>query len=314
MADEKPTAVVKVPAHFTSEVDLKKVLAGEYMKQIQNYFGDQKLALRFLSSVTASVQRLPDLLECTPVSVLNSFMTMAQLQLMPSGVSGEAYVLPYWNKKKFIENDKEVWRDVREAQFQLGYQGLVTLFYRAGIRKVVGELVRKNDKFEYVNGVVTHTVDPFSERGERIGAYVIVTLPSGEEVHKVMSKKEILEIAQRFSKSYASKKKTPWDEDQDPQGWMWIKTVLKQIAKLIPKNDALNRAIAEDNRDSVIGDRLPEAKALSSGLKMGALIKQPTDNHDADNHDQHEGGEDLPTIEIATDEDGQEIGKDIAIE
>ena len=61
------------------------------------------------------VQRTPKLLECTPETLLNSCMTMASLKLMPSGVSGEAFVLPYKNK------------GVMEAQFQLGYQGLVTL-------------------------------------------------------------------------------------------------------------------------------------------------------------------------------------------
>ena len=41
----------------------------------------------------SSVQKLPALLECEPLTVVNSFMTMAQLGLMPSDVSGEAYVL-----------------------------------------------------------------------------------------------------------------------------------------------------------------------------------------------------------------------------
>src|SRR3990167_10425720 len=123
-----------------NETDLKKILVGEYQKQIQNYFGDEKKALEFLSSAVATVQRTPKLLYCTPASLINSLMLMASLKLMPSGVSGEAYVLPYKNK------------GIDEAQFQLGYQGLVTLFYRAGVRSIVAEIVREKDKFTYKNG------------------------------------------------------------------------------------------------------------------------------------------------------------------
>jgi recombination protein RecT len=226
---------------FRSETDLKATLATQYMKQIENFFGDPKLALEFLSNVVASVQRVPKLMECTPDSLLNSFVTMASLKLMPSGVSGEAFVLPYENKK----------RGVVEAQFQLGYQGLVTLLYRAGVRSIVAEIVRKNDPFKYENGVVHHNPDPFSDnRGEAIGAYVIVELQAGGKITKVMSKKEILAIGEKFSMSFRSDF-SPW-KSNDPELWMWKKTALKQAAKLVPKNETIYRAIAEDNRDAVL--------------------------------------------------------------
>lgn len=238
MAD-KSTAIIQIK----SVEDLKGVLAKQYQKAITNFFGDEKLALEFLSNVVTSVQRLPKLMECTPDTLLNSFMTMASLKLMPSGVSGEAFVLPYKNK------------GIMEAQFQLGYQGLVTLFYRAGVRSIAAEIVYRNDPFSYENGEVRHMPDVFSDtRGEAIGAYVILELPMGGKVAKVMSKKEILDIAQKFSKSYGSDF-SPWNEKSDPQLWMWKKTVLKQAAKLAPKNPELNRAIAEDNKDSTISDR-----------------------------------------------------------
>lgn len=246
---------------FKDEKDLKTVLATRYMKQINNYFDDEKRALKFLSGVVSSVQRLPDLIACTPSSVINSFMTMAQLGFMPSGVSGEAYVLPYSNK------------GVKEAQFQLGYQGLVTLFYRSGVKEIAAEIVFANDKFEYINGQIHHTPDIFSDnRGEAVGAYVIVKLSSGGIVNKVMSKKEILAIAEKFSKSYNASF-SPWKAGADPQLWMWKKTVLKQVAKLVPKNEVIALAIAEDNKDSVISDRLEAAKKESATLTMGSILK-----------------------------------------
>ena len=260
---------------ITSVADLKVTLATHYQKQIQNYFGDEKRALKFLSSVVSAVQRNPKLLECTQDSVINSFMTMAQLEFMPSDVSGEAYVIPYKDSKRGMI-----------AQFQLGYQGLVTLFYRSGCRSIVAEIVSKNDKFDFTNGVVTHSPDVFSDnRGDAIGAYVIVELQSGGKIVKVMSRKQILDIGQTFSKSYygfdyKTKKKTsgvgeytPWNEKNDPDLWMWKKTVLKQAAKLVPKNETIFRAVAEDNKDSNIAERMEEAKAESEGLKMGNIVK-----------------------------------------
>lgn len=231
---------------FKNETDLKSFLAKNYQKSIENFFGDPKLALEFLSNVMASVQRTPKLMECDGASLMNAFMTMASLKLMPSGVSGEAYVLPY----------KGV------AQFQLGYKGLVTLFYRAGARSIIAEIVHENDQFNFLNGEISHVYDPFADnRGEVKGAYVIIELQSGGRIYKAMSKKEILEIAKKFSKSYGTDF-SPWTEGQDPQGWMLKKTVLKQAAKLVPQNETIYKALAADNEDSIINDR-PEPKEKS---------------------------------------------------
>lgn len=244
--------------------DLKIFLAKNYMAQIKNFFGDEKQSMRFLSSVMASVQKLPALLDCESLSVVNSFMTMAQLGLMPSDVSGEAYVLPYKGK----------------AQFQLGYQGLITLFYRAGCENIRAEIVREHDVFSYKNGIINHEIDIFrsnDERGKPIGAYTVAMF-RGQEIAKVMNKKDIMEMGKNFSKSFATDF-TPWKEKNDPELWMWKKTVLKQMGKLLPKNATIYQAIAADNEDSRINTN---ASGLvdSHNLKMGNLLK--------DNNNQNE--------------------------
>lgn len=252
--------------------DLRVILGTQYKKQIENYFADPQKALKFLSSVTSAVQRNDELLNCEPTSVINSFMTMAQLELMPSDVNGEAYVLPYKGK----------------AQFQLGYQGLVTLFYRAGCRSIHADIVRKNDKFDYTNGVITHSPDVFADdRGEAIGAYVIIDTAQGGKITKVMNKKEILGIGQKFSKSFKSDY-SPWNEKNDPELWMWKKTVMKQASKLVPKNETIFRAINEDNEDSNVSERMEEAQKESESLKMGNLIKSPEDPREEDTEDTNE--------------------------
>lgn len=251
MNDKNQAIIMKSPD------DLKIFLAKNYMAQIKNFFGDEKQSMRFLSSVMASVQKLPALLDCESLSVVNSFMTMAQLGLMPSDVSGEAYVLPYKGK----------------AQFQLGYQGLITLFYRAGCENIRAEIVREHDVFSYKNGIINHEIDIFKsndERGKPIGAYTVAMF-RGQEIAKVMNKKDIMEMGKNFSKSFATDF-TPWKEKNDPELWMWKKTVLKQMGKLLPKNATIYQAIAADNEDSRINTN---ASGLvdSHNLKMGNLLK-----------------------------------------
>lgn len=241
-----------------------------YKKQITNFLGDDKTASRFISSIIADVQRNPKLLECTTESLINSYMTMAQLGFMPSFVSGEAYVLPY--KKNYQEGGE--WKSTMQAQLQIGYQGFVTLLYNAGVDSITSEIVRKNDVFTYVNGQMTHDIDPFKskeERGEAIGVYVIF-IYNGKGITKFMNGKDVIAHAKKYSKSYDPKGKfSPWNPENDDQLWMWKKTCLIQGQKLLPKSDLLNRAIDIDNRDS----RISDAKIMveNSNLKMGNFLR-----------------------------------------
>lgn len=269
--------IIKKVEPFTSEVGLASYLNKNYINQIKSFFSDEKKALKFLSAVRADVQRNPKLLECTPESIVNSYMQMAQLGFMPSTISGEGYVLPYNNSKK-VGNQ---YISVMEAQFQPGYQGFVTLFYTAGVEKIMGEIIRKNDKFSYVNAELSHEIDLLlssKERGEAVGAYIKVVF-RGETMVRFMNAKDILAHGKRFSKSYSPDGKySPWNPDNDPELNMWKKTVLKQMAKLLPKNEIINQAIDLDNRDSILSDRLESAKEESENLSMGNFLKDPNDN------------------------------------
>lgn len=266
MANNQAAVVIK------SSDDLKLFLHNNYLNQIRNFFGDEKQAMKFLSSVMSSVQKLPKLLECEPMSVVNSFMTMAQLALMPSDVSGEAYVLPYGNV----------------AQFQLGYQGLVTLFYRAGGQSIRSGIVREHDEFSFDNGVIQHKVNfkqSMAQRGAPVGAYAIAKI-NGEEMSEYMNQEDILKQAKMFSKSFNSSH-TPWKEASDPNLWMWRKTVLKQLGKLLPKNETIAQAIAADNEDSDLKKPLG-SMVEDSNLKMGGLLKGQ--NNENTNQTPQEGG------------------------
>lgn len=299
MAEIKPTVI---PQKLNDVKELQVFLATNYMKQIKNFFGNEQQAMKFLSSVMADVQRNPKLMECTPNSLINSYIMMAQLGFMPSGISGEAYVIGYNNSKK-VGN---TWVKVMEAQLQVGYQGFVTLFYKAGVEKINGAIVRKNDSTTLVNGELTHSVDltlSAEERGEVIGAYVTV-LFRGEKNTKYMNGKDIIAHAKNFSKSFdLTGANSPWNPANDPEGWMFLKTVLKQHAKLLPKNETINVAIALDNVDSRISDI--KEKVAHGELTMGGFLEN-NNNAKKDTGDSQETNHEEASVQISEEGSGED--------
>lgn len=143
--------------------EVKEDLWKQHKSAIENYFKkNEKEALKFLTSVSNTIQQNPKLLECEKTSLYNAFMKCAELGLYPSSISGEAYVLPYFVK------------GVSTAQFQLGYKGIVTLLYRAGTTTIYSDIVKKNDTIKIVSGMeprIEHEY-PLGDRGEAIGVYV----------------------------------------------------------------------------------------------------------------------------------------------
>lgn len=221
------TAVTKVDEF---KVDLVK----NYQKSIENYFASDKLgAMKFISSVVNAVQQNKNLLNCSRDSLFSAFMKIAELGLIPSTVAGEAYMIPYGNV----------------AQFQLGYKGIVKLLARSGVIVTRANIIKEKDTYEIEDGTgsyIKHTIPMLGDRGDAIAAYVVVKF-KGETIFKWMRKDEILKF-KTFSKT-AGKDSSPWDIANDPELWMWLKTVIKQLSKTLPLNEEISIAIAEDNKD-----------------------------------------------------------------
>lgn len=200
-----------------------------------------------LSRVVLSMLKMsPRLQECTPISVMAAVFQMAQIGLEP--IDGQAYIIPYRNNKKKEDGN---WHSVMEAQFQIGYKGYVTLFYRhlASLALYWG-IVKENDKFKFDKGKneLSHIIDLKSDRGEPYAYWVKARLQNGAEIFEVMSKIDVLKHAQEHSKSFDKKTgkffdDTPWAREFDS---MALKTVLIQLMKLLPKSVEIQRAIAMD--------------------------------------------------------------------
>jgi recombination protein RecT len=129
--------------------------------------------------------------------------------------------------------------------------GLVKLATDSGsIKWVQAELVRTKDKFEYmgVGKMPLHQMDPFSDRGEIIGVYVVAKTVDNDLLVTVMSAKECHDIRDRSEawKAYKSGKVStcPWVTDE---GEMMKKTVIKRASKLWPKSERLDTAVSVIN-------------------------------------------------------------------
>lgn len=166
-------------------------------------------------------------------SVINAVTNVAAIGISLNPAKRQAYLVP---------------RDGRIC-LDISYMGLIDLAVATGsIRWAQAELVRAGDNFALngFDGPPTHVFNPFSkDRGEIVGAYVVVKTADGDYLTTPMSKDEIDGIMNR-SQSVKSGKSSPWKTDY---GEMAKKTVVKRAYKYWPKNDRLSEAIHHQNTD-----------------------------------------------------------------
>jgi recombination protein RecT len=217
---------------FQSNPEIKKALVG--------FLQTEKKIVRFVSSMRMCFATNPKLKNCTPESLRTVFLNCAEWGLYPSAVTGECYVIPYKD----------------EATFQLGYQGMIALAYRAGVKHIDAQIVYKNDLFEYEYGLnqsLKHVPDKFSsDRGEPVGAYAVATLDSGIQKFEILSKEDILKHRAKSQSYKSGPKYSPWNPDNDPQLIMWRKTLIKQLFKMLPKTPDINHALTADTKGDII--------------------------------------------------------------
>lgn len=129
----------------------------------------------------------------------------------------------------------------------ISYIGLLDLAIASGsIKWGQADLVREHDVFQS-NGfdkAPTHSFNPFSkDRGEIVGAYVVVKTADGDYLTTTMTVDECYAIRDRsdaWKNAKPGKSKGPWETDP---GEMIKKTVIKRGSKLWPKTDRLDKAI-----------------------------------------------------------------------
>lgn len=193
-------------------------------------------AERVLKVAMVAASRNPVLLECDQLSILRSVMIAAQLGLEPDGPLGHAYLVPYRNAKA----------GRMEAQFQLGYRGLIDLARRSGqIASIEAHVVHENDRFICTFGLagkLEHEPLWSGDPGPFKAAYAIAHLVGGGVQYEVMTRAQIDGI-RAGSRSGSG---GPWVSHYDE---MARKTVVKRLCKYLPLSVELARAVAADSAE-----------------------------------------------------------------
>ena len=223
---------------------------------------------RFARMAMTAVTMNPDLGRCTPPSFIGALLQAASLGLEPNTSLGHAYLIPYNNYKT----------GVKEAQFQIGYRGMIELAHRSGeFQSIEAHVVYENDEFEYELGL-----DPklkhkpaMTDRGNPVWVYAIYKLKSGGYGFEVMSKADIDEHRKKYSKA----KSSPWDTAWEG---MAKKTVIKQVLKYAPLKSEFARAITDEDvtlnfKENVINDEpmvVPDEDTRYAAVDVEAEVEE----------------------------------------
>jgi len=205
---------------------LLKRMEPEIKRALPKHITAERMARLALTAIRTN----PKLLQCDQMSLLAAVMQSAQLGLEPNTPLGEAYIIPYG----------------REAQFQVGYKGLISLAHRTGeYQSIYAHAVYENDVFEFeygLNKTLKH-IPADDPQGEPVKYYAVYKLQNGGYDFAVASRAQIEKYAQKYSQAYQKGWTSPWKTDFDE---MAKKTALKIALKYAPKSIEFAKAITAD--------------------------------------------------------------------
>jgi recombination protein RecT len=239
-------------------------LLGKYKGEIAKALPKLLTAERLIRTALTAMARNPDLLQCTNHSLISCILTTAQLGLLPDNILGEAYLIPFNNKKKRR----------KECQLIVGYKGLCMLAMRSGLVKSISAMPvfaaneKDGDVFDYdlgLNEKLVHKPSGLMESSRITHFYAIVRFINGGHIFLVMTRAQV-EAVRDKSKNYQyseNKAGTVWAQYFDEMG---CKTVVRRVMKYVPLSPEMSRAVALDeaaesgdqNTSVEFVDKMPE--------------------------------------------------------
>lgn len=215
--------------------DLKTLLATPaIIKRLEEIIGKNTgsfcASLIQISNSNALLQR------AEPNTVISAAIVAATLNLPINNALGFAYIVPFNNSKAGMV----------EAQFQIGYKGLIQLAMRSGqIKRLVTTEIYANQIISR-NPIKGYEFD-FDIQPEKhepaVGYYAYMELVNGFIAEAYMSVEDVQAHAARYSQTY-KKGYGVWKDNFDE---MAKKTVMKQLlSKYAPMSIELQRATLAD--------------------------------------------------------------------
>lgn len=198
----------------------------------------------FAMQIFANNDNLAKIAVANPVSTRSAVMNVAGIGISLNPAQKLAYLVP---RKGSICLD-------------ISYMGLMHIAQQSGaIKWCQSAIVRKNDQFrrEGLDKPPIHIYNDFDtaeQRGDIVGAYVVIKTDDGDYLTHTMRIDAIFAIRDRSEawKKYKSdnSKKCPWVTDEEQ---MILKTVVKQAAKYWPRRERLDAAIDHVNTEGEEG-------------------------------------------------------------
>lgn len=208
----------------------------------------QHVSLDRLNRIAISaINRTPMLGQCNKASLVGAILISSQLGLELNTPLGHAWLIPY---KRSVKGDNG-WTELWEAQFQLGYQGVIDLAYRTGLYETIyAEAVYENDEFSFCYGLdksLKH-VPTDGDPGELKGVYAVYKLKSGGKDFKYWPVSKVRAHAARYSQSFDTKagdfrKKSAWADSFEGMAKV---PVLKDLLKIAPKSIEFAKQLSLD--------------------------------------------------------------------
>ena len=213
--------------------DTLRELLDRYRPHMQRLLPRHVKVERMYQVSLLGIQRTPRLLQCTPASLIGSLLQCSQMGLEPDGLTGMAYLVPYWNKN--------VSRYVCEVI--PGYKGLMQLARRSGkVARFQAFPVYEGDEFDFRYGFA-QTLDfkPTAKdrTNDKLGYAFALCYEEGEPKFYVSDRQEI-DAARKRSKSPND---GPWVTDFPA---MAMKTAVRRFCKFLPASTELATAVGLD--------------------------------------------------------------------
>lgn len=200
------------------------------IQKLNGVLGNEKIANSFISSVISVANGNAYLRNADPMTIVGSAMVAATLQLPIVPTLGMAYIIPYG----------------KQAQFQIGYKGLIQLAERSGqVRNIIDEVVYEGQLVSKNKFTGEFVFDEDAKTSDKVIGYMArLELTNGFAKTIYWTKEEVEAHAKRFSQAYAKGWSSPWKSDFDQ---MARKTTLKAlINKYAPMDIAMQQAMRFD--------------------------------------------------------------------
>lgn len=181
------------------------VIGSDKMQKLINQtLGDKKKAERYTAAIMSAVATNPQLSNCEAISIITGSLLGESLGFAHSPQLGQYYLVPF--KVKAKNGVPEHY----DAQFIMGYKGLLQLAIRSGYYKHINVLEVKKGELKYYNPFTEEIeIEPLQdvdarEKEETIGYYAMFEYLNGFQKILYWSKSQMIAHADKYSPAFSA--------------------------------------------------------------------------------------------------------------